>query len=1009
MRYIKLNLKKFSLREEQLHAIESIDKYLIKYFDNKIQDKSSLICMPTGSGKTGVFALVARAFKHNDKPGVLIVSPRIKITKQIYEETFSNFFTKLQQSIPLNRLLKEGVLVRKDKTVLKSDYSNKVFFMTIQMFQCIWNGANNGNYESIKIINLLQQNIGLLIVDEGHYEPAPKWAECIRDFRQSAKIIFSATPYRNDFQMFNVSKEDVFFLSYHKALEHKYVRSVKLLPSNNENNAKDFVKQVISNYKHLLNKNNISINSKIIIRCDSAKSIRLIAKSLNCYNISYIAIHESFKDKKSYFVSTVPDNIEQHPAQVWIHQFKLMEGVDAPSFQFIAHFEIHKNTRSIIQEFGRGLRRKNIDLLNDAFLYYMDNANGKTFHKWEQYLKFDKYLEENNNAILFKIEDNLDMFVSSLPDLYYISGQIKEIFKFSTIDIKTDILLPLSCRVFLNKETNYSLAVDQIVKELRKHNRLPSICFLEHNEFCIIHTGLKPSKYFPNHLYPENDIEIIYILGLKNGCYVYDKTKISDGILIKNDMVRDIDIKSLQKLFHNSSKSIVNEITLEHMGIERRAIRQKNLIASHNLIEVPVSINDFSYACKKISGYCFSNQRYIKRSVGFNKSKVLQDSTYNYFLDQYKEWINNLEYLLFRKGKILPYFKRFSDDCPPQNELVPINIYLHMNDFAENFECRAKHESNIINKFNSKVVSNHFKINLDGKCYQFKIVNNNTKFRITSVEFDKDFVQKNAQTIVSATNYFNENQNFTLMFLNSTIIYSLKHYFEPKIKIGKKFDENQFNILSLLEVEENLDTVIGEKNAKNNIWCRDSIFGLISNFRLHNREIQKKNVKYLICDDLSTEVADFILCTNNKLIFIHAKYGFGSKCSGSKLQDVCSQANKNISYLSPFNQLEPKHLNRWNNKWELNGSSIARIICSRDNVTTPKQIWSDLRQIICDPHKEKEVWLVLGKLLSKQELSNQLQHSTQFTAEALHVCIQLMNCAEVVNSVGAKLRVFCGK
>ena len=107
-------LSKFSFRQEQIEAIEMGLNYIEDFFKKKIGKKSALICMPTGSGKTGVFAYITRYFENSARPVVLVLSPRRKITTQCKGACFSSFFENLKSSIPIEKIPKEGVFVDSD-------------------------------------------------------------------------------------------------------------------------------------------------------------------------------------------------------------------------------------------------------------------------------------------------------------------------------------------------------------------------------------------------------------------------------------------------------------------------------------------------------------------------------------------------------------------------------------------------------------------------------------------------------------------------------------------------------------------------------------------------------------------------------------------------------------------------------------------------------------------------------------------------------------------------------
>jgi hypothetical protein len=99
-------------------------------------------------------------------------------------------------------------------------------------------------------------------------------------------------------------------------------------------------------------------------------------------------------------------------------------------------------------------------------------------------------------------------------------------------------------------------------------------------------------------------------------------------------------------------------------------------------------------------------------------------------------------------------------------------------------------------------------------------------------------------------------------------------------------------------------------------WDKNSMFHLIDTLCV-GTEIEKEfeNAELLICDDMGEEVADFILCTDKKVAFIHVK-GIGnkpaSKVSATNLMDVA--VNRKLEYLV-FND---KTI--WvKSKWQKNG------------------------------------------------------------------------------------------
>jgi hypothetical protein len=73
-------------------------------------------------------------------------------------------------------------------------------------------------------------SVDLVIVDEGHYEPAFSWAQAVRELEKPT-LIFTATPYRNDYKYFKIKGNYVFNLPWKEAVEERLIRGVKIASS----------------------------------------------------------------------------------------------------------------------------------------------------------------------------------------------------------------------------------------------------------------------------------------------------------------------------------------------------------------------------------------------------------------------------------------------------------------------------------------------------------------------------------------------------------------------------------------------------------------------------------------------------------------------------------------------------------------------------------------------------------------------------------------------------------
>jgi hypothetical protein len=145
-------------------------------------------------------------------------------------------------------------------------------------------------------------------------------------------------------------------------------------------------------------------------------------------------------------------------------------------------------------------------------------------------------------------------------------------------------------------------------------------------------------------------------------------------------------------------------------------------------------------------------------------------------------------------------------------------------------------------------------------------------------------------------------------------------------------------------------------------------------------------------------------------VFVHAKATAQKhKYSASPLHDVVMQATKNLPYLQPLGQEAPRYA-RWNAPWNSAGLTIAQRLREGDPavLSTGEKMWKNIRARIANPQTEREVWLVLGQMLSRSALNTESTKKPP-TAEAIQVFGTLQAAWSAVSQVGARLRIFCSE
>lgn len=122
------------------------------------------------------------------------------------------------------------------------------------------------------------------------------------------------------------------------------------------------------------------------MRCESFADVVEVTKALRSGGKSVVAIHERLTADAAGFWNHVPPPSRQVDAEYWVHQWKLLEGVDDVRFSLLAIFGEFRNGRSLIQQVGRIIRNpKRLDRLTARVLYEPDHHSPSQEALWEAY------------------------------------------------------------------------------------------------------------------------------------------------------------------------------------------------------------------------------------------------------------------------------------------------------------------------------------------------------------------------------------------------------------------------------------------------------------------------------------------------------------------------------------------------------------------------------------------------------------------------------------------------
>jgi len=1020
-------LERLSLWTHQRDAINCMRRYIADY-QNGLADGSALVHMPTGSGKTGVIAALARCVPESGC--TLILSPRIALREQLVRDVKSRFFECLKTKPSLSDIPKVVLDITGEDPIPEiTNHDSTVLISTIQKIYSV--------AEKDPEWRILVKHISLVIVDEGHYEPAASWSVLLRSFN-TPKIIFTATPYRNDLKIFDINLNYVFSYTFHQAVEDGFLRDVEIIPQKPTRDPNKFVTDLLSFYDSKFSRTNGG-RPRVIIRCDNHEEIRQIAAILKKRKRDYIAIHESFSDdgKDPCERKSVPDpRVES--AIFWIHQFKLLEGIDDSRFRVLALFDPLQNARSLVQQVGRIIR--NPERVIGTKGYVLDHSPaGQQLQLWMGYIKYDQALKQHGEqALNLAIGKGwLTGLFESQPICSYMSDRFRVPLDFDQLDPQQDLLLP---RMVNLRRKIRGFKMNKCCEILEKSFAEDDRVFRRYDEegsTIYLYITFTNSPLLENSYFLEPRLGVTVLREIKDVVAYYDSSgylPVAPEDIGLGDVVEAYEMK---KLFSNNNLSRLTSVSLRNANLGPNTIRSRSINAG-NLRDTVSAFDDHAQICATATGYSLEmlngdQLNLFRRYVGFGNGRISQSSK-PCSLSEYEEWTRNLVHTIKQVGNPFPIFRRYAEEHVVPEDPTPKHILLDLQEIQDRYLTlgNTNFPSEVLN-IEDLACDVTIDSEKSGKAageqkYSFTLLANSQpckvyirydprteRYTLESPDLEKSYYSREPQDRRSIISYLNQEQSFRVVPATQNFIYTLGRFYQPLFKVGKGFDPNLFDVCQVLTTSPKLAAVQDEKienrgiPRKEKVWSDNTLFGIIKKLgEPAGLQDAFGDPDIVICDDMRTEAADFIMADTKKrrVVFIHAKASTAKHpYSASALQEVISQATKNINYLGMYNESIPPNLKDWDGGWPDNTSPKIkkRIIRGPSN---GDKAWEKIRAVTSHPLADREVWLFLGSILSKSQFEANLAKDPA-TSETVQAAYLLRSALTTVSSVGAKLRVFC--
>lgn len=995
------------------HQKDALD-FLITHLNAKPQKGPCLVRMPTGTGKTGVIAWLSMKSAEGK---TLVLTPWTNLRDQMVAALTVGFWRS--SGIPQPQMSVQPLLPSSAHSVL-TDPGVKVIVSSLAALTDL-RRDDETSYKALKKL------IDLVIVDEGHYEPAVEWGKSVKGLNKPT-ILMTATPYRNDLKLFHIAdpEESVWQFRHYEAQKDGIIRPLEFQSLGSSTDPDKLVRAFVAFWKKATqSKGLVSVAPRAIICCADSLQIESVVTKLQAEGISSLGVHDRFRNipGKGFYRDVPPVSTN---ADVWVHQYKLVEGLDDHRFCCVALFCSIQNDRKLVQQIGRALRKNGSDRSGkSAILLAPDEFSVKS--SWDAYLDFEK------NAQLVTIGHYravVDQLLTAQPEAEYFDGRFRK--RFDTGDLGKDPKITISPSVLVRKVNN-NFSLNEYIGDCTDTLLMDDAIILGQNEFgpCVkakdhalwIYASVRNSRLLERDSLYEIRLEA-HCAVISDGYLLISDTAGSYPIEVLDDRTTGIDPLELSSLLDSTFKltnlSVSSAIPFDNV-VRAAEIR------GPDIAKIPASLTDRVQICRSARGASTAHGR---RYVGMKRGRIRQELSANqlrsHSLSAFVAWCQNVASALRCGSTSNSVFGRYMQTCSPPSNLVAKNICVDLVRMGTGLlnrkgePIRTKRSASSMESIGGSSTLYQFTLEFEGladphagisekliaeyqphkKRFWFKAGDDE---QIRVAVSDPRFPDGR-----SLQDYLNLNQDLVLIALEGgEVVYQGRDFYAIDYRNAERSLLDRIVTLSGAAkcstekgTKDELDAAKGlNGNAKQSTFATGSLFKAI----VSEKDVIPFDADLLICDDLNSECGDFVAANtrSRKLALLHAKIGDGAKISASSFHEVVAQAIKNLAYLSP-NAETPEGAPSWEIGRFWNQTAVERVVKAPMNAKLGANLWEMLKaDIIQSADGELHVVLVTAGCCDRQRLQDAIDDRSKRTPETA----QLFHLLEGLNGYSRQLGV----
>lgn len=996
-----------SLWTHQNHAIQFLIAHLRKSAD------PCLVRMPTGTGKTGVIACLSLL---SSTGRTLVLTPWTNLRDQMIGALKAGFWQNLNVAAPAGKIV--DLIPSSAKATLKDD--------CVKVIVCTFSTLTDLKRTNEALYYELASFVDTIVVDECHYEPAIEWGRAVKSMAKPT-VLLTATPYRNDLKLFRIkaTTDSVFHFTHAQAEAEAIIRTLDFASLGSSQDVPVLCRAFARAWAAAKKDNRLaSRHPRAIVCCATAADIRSAVATLRATGLKVVGIHEQFEGSSDAdFVKNVP--ALDHPAEIWVHQNKLTEGLDDHRFCALAFVCNVNNDRKLVQQIGRVLRKKPSDV-GDVPAMVFSPVDFRLKERWLAYRDFEASATVHDSEHFRKVVEGI---LESQPPVEYFDGRFRRRFRTDVLSDNPQVAIAPSVlirrvqpgftlKAYIEDTTDSLNLTDAIILGT------PNAPCQQSAQFALwVYASVANSRLLEDTSLYEVKLEAHCAVLAGDFLLVSDTSGTYPEALLETLTV-GLGATDLARLLDRSYR--VTNVAISS-AIPFDTVLRASELRGHDLNSIPSSLTDRVQICRAARGASAAGRRYVGLHRGRVREELSERARRQHSLSAFKAWAMTIGNSLSNTSADHPVLQRYMQTCTPPDAPVPVAISV---DLALPGVAVTKPDGTDLLICSSSVDINP-KAGTAGlfEC-TFKFLVGSDPTTSVEVELTIEYQKSRGRFWFKAragsvhvherddgrsrkrsfADYLNQNQETLLIGLvGGEMVYQGRNFYLIDYEHAERalFGQITTPAIAACSNEKGTTEELAQakvEGGKATSFIEGSLFKRIAEGALPMNFVPD----LIICDDLGSECADFMLANfdERELAFVHAKAGGGAGISASAFHDVVAQAMKNLVYLARNNEV-PEGIASWTKDARWNNTNIPRLYKRPTKCPTGADLWQKLRdEIINTANAQLHVVLATTGCCNLPMLQAAVKDPSKRTSETAQLLHLLDGLIGYARQLGVRVTIF---